>query len=101
MFKNNMNNIRNFVKTHKPNWPTPTKLIGAGANGRVYELENGRLLKIIAGAAHQEYKTLNRLQGLRIAPEFKKGNWWAGHRQGERRSKYPRPALGYYRYRRI
>ena len=74
-----MNNIRNFVKTHKPNWPAPTKLIGAGANGRVYELENGRLLKIISGAAHQEYKTLNRLQGLRIAPEFKKGNWWAGH----------------------
>jgi tRNA A-37 threonylcarbamoyl transferase component Bud32 len=74
-----MNNVRNFVKTRKPNWPAPVKLVGAGANGRVYELENGRMLKIIAGAAHQEYKSLNRLQGLRIAPEFRKGNSWAGY----------------------
>ena len=74
-----MNNVRNFVASHRPNWPAPVKLIGAGANGRVYELENGRILKIIAGPAHQEYKSLNRLQGLRIAPEFKKGNSWAGY----------------------
>jgi hypothetical protein len=74
-----MNNVRNFVAARKPNWPAPVKLVGAGANGRVYELENGRMLKIIAGAAHQEYKSLNRLQGLRIAPEFLKGNSWAGY----------------------
>lgn len=69
-----LNAVRNFVQREKPNWPKIKKFIGGGANGRVYELENGRMLKIIYDAAHQEYDMLNRLKGLRIAPSFKEGD---------------------------
>lgn len=70
----NINAVRNFVQRERPNWPKITKFIAGGANGRVYELENGRMLKIIYDAAHQEYNMLNRLKGLRIAPTFKEGD---------------------------
>ena len=55
-------------------WPKPTKYLGGGVNGRVYETNNGRLMKFIYDYAPQEYEALQKLQGTFIVPRFKRGN---------------------------
>ena len=57
-----------------PSWPKPIKFFGGGANGRVYETNNGRLMKFIYDYAPQEYAALQKLQGTFVVPRFKKGN---------------------------
>lgn len=74
-----MSNLRmaqEFVKSMRPSWPTPVKYLGGGANGRVYETNDGRLMKFVYDNAPQEYKMLQRLQtkGTHIAPRFTPGN---------------------------
>ena len=54
-------------------WPKPTKYLGGGVNGRVYETNNGRLMKFIYDYAPQEYEALQKLQGTFVVPRFKKG----------------------------
>lgn len=56
-----------------PRWPRPTKFLGGGVNGRVYETNNGRLMKFIYDYAPQEYEALQKLQGTFIVPRFKYG----------------------------
>ena len=54
-------------------WPLPVKFLGGGVNGRVYETNNGRLMKFIYDYAPQEYEALQKLQGTFIVPRFKNG----------------------------
>ena len=54
-------------------WPLPVKFLGGGVNGRVYETNNGRLMKFIYDYAPQEYEALQKLQGTFIVPRFKRG----------------------------
>jgi hypothetical protein len=72
----NLRMARKFVKTVRPSWPKPVKYLGGGANGRVYETNDGRLMKFVYDNAPQEYKMLQRLQakGTHIAPRFTPGN---------------------------
>lgn len=58
----------------KPNWPVPVKYLGGGANGRVYETNDGRLMKFVFSNAPKEYQILNRLQGTFIVPRFRRGD---------------------------
>lgn len=58
----------------RPNWPKIHKYIGGGVNGRVFELKDGRYMKIIANNAPHEWKTLLRLQGSHVVPRFNKNN---------------------------
>lgn len=74
----NLKLVKNLVKKKRPNWPEPTKLLGAGVNGRVYELNNGRLLKLIYANAPKEYEMLKILQSTHKVPSFKNGNSWRG-----------------------
>jgi Lipopolysaccharide kinase (Kdo/WaaP) family len=66
--------IQKVVKGQAPNFPKPIKYIGGGANGRVFETNDGRYIKIVARNAPQEWKSLLRLQGTRIVPRFHKNN---------------------------
>jgi len=61
----------NYVR---PKWPKLRKYIGGGANGSVFELNDGRYMKIIANNAPQEWRTLLRLQGSHVVPRFNKNN---------------------------
>jgi len=70
----NLEKLRNLMKKLKPEWPTIKNSIGGGINGRVFELNNGRYMKIIANNAPQEWKTLLRLQGTHVVPRFNKKN---------------------------
>ena len=66
--------LRNIMSKLKPNWPKIHKYIGGGVNGRVFELNDGRYMKIIASNAPHEWKTLLRLQGTHVVPRFNKNN---------------------------
>ena len=70
----NIDRIAKITKHVRPNWPVPVKYIGGGANGRVFETNNGRYLKIIMNNAPQEWKALQKLQGSFLFPRFKNGN---------------------------
>lgn len=70
----NLEKLRILMKKLKPEWPTIKNSIGGGVNGRVFELNNGRYMKIIANNAPQEWKTLLRLQGSHVVPRFNKKN---------------------------
>ena len=58
---------------HNIGWPKPIKFLGGGVNGRVYETNNGRLMKFIYDYAPQEYEALQKLQGTFVVPRFKRG----------------------------
>ena len=58
---------------HNIGWPKPIKFLGGGVNGRVYETNNGRLMKFIYDYAPQEYEALQKLQGTFVVPRFKNG----------------------------
>jgi serine/threonine protein kinase len=58
----------------RPNWPKIHKYIGGGVNGRIFELNDGRYMKIIAYNAPQEWQILQRLQGTHVVPRFKNDN---------------------------
>jgi tRNA A-37 threonylcarbamoyl transferase component Bud32 len=71
----NIENLREIMRMIKPTWPKIHKYIGGGANGRIFELNDGRYMKIIANNAPQEWKSLLRLQGTRFVPRFNKNNY--------------------------
>ena len=70
----NLNRVSNIVRGARPNWPRLTKYIGGGANGRVFETNNGRYLKIITTNSPREWQALAKLQGSFLFPRFTKGN---------------------------
>ena len=70
----NLVKLRNLMNKLKPNWPKIHKYIGGGVNGRVFELNDGRYMKMISNNAPQEWKTLLRLQGSHVVPRFNKKN---------------------------
>lgn len=49
-------------------WPKPVKYLAGGGNGKVYEGNNGRLIKFIANRSPVEFKALKNLQGTHIVP---------------------------------
>lgn len=57
-----------------PAWPKPVKFLAGGVNGRVYETNDGRLMKFVYSNAPQEYLALQKLQGTYVVPRFQKGN---------------------------
>jgi len=68
----NLKHARDLIKNF--GGPRPIRYIGGGANGRVFETNDGRFLKVVAKHAPQEWKSLLRLQGTRIVPRFNKKN---------------------------
>jgi len=63
-----------IAKNLDPSWPKPIKYLGGGVNGRVYNTNDGRLMKFVYNYAPEEFEALNRLQGTHVVPRFKKGN---------------------------
>lgn len=61
--------ILNFLKKTVPNWPKLVNKIGAGKNGRVYKMNNGRLLKFVYGNAQGEVNGMKKLNNTGIAPK--------------------------------
>ena len=65
----NVQLAQNIVKRFwNRTWPKPIKYIGGGANGKVYEGNNGRLIKFIANRNPEEFKALQGLQGTHVVP---------------------------------
>jgi serine/threonine protein kinase len=62
------------VHTQNGNWPSPTKFLAGGVNGKVFETNNGKLVKIIYGKAPQEFTSLHKLQGTGLVPGFNKSH---------------------------
>lgn len=63
------------AEKNRPNWPTPVKFIGGGADGRVYLTNSGKLMKITFDADPQEFRGLAKLQNTGLVPTFNKRNW--------------------------
>lgn len=85
---------KKLVPHLNPTWPMPVKFLGGGVNGRVYETNDGRLMKFIYNHAPQEYMTLQKLQGTYVVPRFKKGDGVvkgldAGASKSVRRNMFP------------
>ena len=70
----NVRMAQTVAKNINPSWPKPVKYFGGGVNGRVYQTNDGRLMKFIYGNAPQEYTSLHKLQGSFTVPRFKKGD---------------------------
>lgn len=70
----NLSLAKKLATAFKKNWPVPIKYLGGGANGRVYETTNGRLMKFVYDNAPQEFMALQKLQGTYVVPRFQKGN---------------------------
>lgn len=70
-----MNNIAKAVKKYRPNWPRPTKLIGQGGYGKVYNTNNGRVMKITVNNASNEFKMLKHLKSAHYVPHVRNGNF--------------------------
>jgi len=66
--------VQILIKRLAPKWPLPVKYIGGGVNGRVFETNNGRYMKIVTNNSPQEWESLLRLQGTRVVPRFRKEN---------------------------
>jgi hypothetical protein len=70
----NLSLAKKLAAAFNPEWPTPVKYLGGGVNGRVYETNDGRLMKFIADFAAHEFMALQKLQGTYVVPRFQKGN---------------------------
>jgi tRNA A-37 threonylcarbamoyl transferase component Bud32 len=70
-----MNNITKAVKKYRPNWPRPTKLIGQGGYGKVYNTNNGRVMKITVNNASKEFNMLKHLKSAHYVPHVRNGNF--------------------------
>lgn len=66
--------LANIIKKYKPNWPKPTRLLGKGAFGKVYNTNNGRVMKISAGNLTREFGILKNLQSAHYVPRVRNGN---------------------------
>ena len=70
-----MNNITKAIKKYRPNWPRPTKLIGQGGYGKVYNTNNGRVMKITVNNASNEFNMLKKLKTAPYVPHVRNGNF--------------------------
>jgi RIO-like serine/threonine protein kinase len=70
-----MNNIAKAVKKYRPNWPRPTKLIGQGGGGYVYNTNNGRVLKVSVNNMSKEFNILRYLKTAHYVPHVRNGNF--------------------------
>ena len=65
---------KNIIKIKK--WKTThLKLLGAGVNGRVYNVGT-HALKIMKGRSAKEYLAMQRLKGVNFIPKVKKGSFY-------------------------
>jgi len=69
------NNISKAIKKYRPNWPRPTKLIGQGEKGKVYNTNNGRVMKITVNNASKEFNMLKKLKSVHYVPHVRNGNF--------------------------
>jgi hypothetical protein len=70
----NVSVARVLARRINPAWPKPVKFLAGGMNGRVYETNDGRLMKFVYSLAPQEYMALQKLQGAYVVPRFHRGN---------------------------
>ena len=70
----NLSLAKKLAAAFNPKWPAPTKYLGGGVNGRVYETNDGRLMKFVYDNAPQEFMALQKLQGTYVVPRFRRGN---------------------------
>jgi RIO-like serine/threonine protein kinase len=71
---------KNIIKAKK--WrTTKLKLLGAGANGRVYNVGT-KALKIMKGTSSKEYLAMMRLKGTKFIPKVKKGSFYVNTKKG-------------------
>lgn len=70
----NVRAARAIAQNLDPAWPKPTRYLGGGVNGRVYETNDGRLMKFVYNYAPEEFEALQKLQGTFVVPRFKRGN---------------------------
>ena len=68
------NTVEHFRRVTGKNWPQPVKYFGGGVNGRVYETNNGRLMKITQGNSSNEFKAMLALSTTRAAPRVVRNN---------------------------
>lgn len=60
---------------YSPAWPRPTRKLGGGVNGIIYETNNAhKLMKLSMGNQSGEFRALRNLQNTGIVPKFKNGN---------------------------
>lgn len=71
---NNVAYVANLIKRRRPNWPLPIRLIGEGAEGKVFNTNNGRVLKLTRSNATKEFNMLKRLRGAHYAPQVRNNN---------------------------
>lgn len=67
----------NYLRAIKPNrnWATPIEYIGGGANGKVFLLNSGKLMKIGLGSTPREFRPLHILKNTKFVPKFNQKNW--------------------------
>ena len=70
-----MNNLSNVIRKYRPNWPLPTRLIGQGGYGKVYNTNNGRVMKVTFNNASNEFNILKQLKTAPYVPHVKNGNF--------------------------
>lgn len=70
-----MEHLRRAIKQYRPNWPLPTKLIGHGGGGNVYNTNNGRVMKVSVNNLSKEFNILKRLKTASYVPHVRNGNF--------------------------
>ena len=70
-----MDHLRRAIKKYRPNWPIPTKLIGKGGFGSVYNTNNGRVMKVTVNNASKEFNMLKHLKTAHYVPHVRNGNF--------------------------
>jgi hypothetical protein len=71
----NVNTLTRIIPKYRPNWPKPTKLIGQGAFGKVYNTNNGRVMKVGLENMSSEFSILKNLQKAHYVPRVRNGNF--------------------------
>lgn len=75
MNKNGVQQLVQVIKKYRPNWPLPTKLIGQGGYGKVYNTNNGRVMKVTTNNASSEFNMLKKLKSAHYVPHVRNGNF--------------------------
>ena len=71
---------KNIIKAKK--WrTTKLKLLGAGANGRVYNVGT-KAMKLVKGTSSKEYLAMMRLKGTKFIPKVTKGSFYVNTKKG-------------------
>jgi hypothetical protein len=70
----NLQLAQKIVKQLRKGWPKPIRYLAGGANGKVYETDDGRVIKFIANKTPAEFQALRNLQGTFIVPRHGPSN---------------------------